>query len=281
MTDRDPALFGTPALRGEAATGKFGIRSGDGVPKDASRAIFPIIRVYPGGEIDLLGTGFFISTSGLFVTARHVLEAPFDRQTGRQTFPIAMVHLYEEGRYMIRPILRCAFHPDADVTAGVAAPMKRKLDGVPLANPVLALTSVPAEPHSHVVTFAYPRYENVRHENTQIFNVMPAYYDGEVREYLPDGRDRVLLPGPCYRTSIAIHHGASGGPVFSLDGSVFGLNSTGFDGTNDSYVSSINPVLDLAIDDVSIDHQSPRSVPIREMIRTGHIIMKPQSRGIE
>jgi hypothetical protein len=43
-----------------------------------SRAIFPVVRFGADGLMDLLGTGFFISTNGLFVTARHVLSAPFD-----------------------------------------------------------------------------------------------------------------------------------------------------------------------------------------------------------
>ncbi len=274
MSDQDSNLS-APPLRGEAAPGKFGVRTGDGVPGDASRAVFPIVRFDPEGRVDLLGTGFYITTTGLFVTARHVLQAPFDRQTGQQTYPIAIVHLYEKQTYLFRPVLRCAFHPVADVTVGVAAPMNRGSDGAPLTNQVLTLSTVPADPHSHVVTFAYPKYVNIRLEDTQMFNVMPAYYDGEIIEYLPSGRDRVLLPGPCYRTSIAIHHGASGGPVFSRAGTVFAINSTGFDGTDDSYVSSINAILDLTIDDVAMDHQGPRSVPVRELIRSGHIVVKP------
>ncbi|MGA3373155.1 MAG: hypothetical protein ABSC48_15485 [Terracidiphilus sp.] len=188
MAEHDPVLFGSLPLRGEAMPGKFGFGTRDGNHVDANRVIFPIIRYTPDNQIDLLGTGFFISTNGLFVTARHVLQAPFDRRTGSQIFPIAIVQFYESGSYLIRPVLRCAFHPVADLTVGVAAPMKRNSDGASLANPILALTTVPADPHSHVFTFAYPRYESVRHENIQILNVIPAYYDGEIIEYLPNGR---------------------------------------------------------------------------------------------
>jgi hypothetical protein len=275
MTDCNPDLFGTPPLRGEAAEGSFGMQTGDGVQVDATRAIFPIIRVYPEGQIDLLGTGFFISNTGLFATARHVLQAAFDHRTGQQIFSVSIAHFHEEGSYIIRPVLRFAPHSVADVAVGVAAPMTRDSDGAALFSKVLTLTTAPVDPGAHVVTFAYPRYENVRRENVQVFNVMPTYYDGHIIEYLPDGRDRVLLPGPCYRTNIAIHHGASGGPVFSRSGALFALNSTGFDGTDDSYISSISPILDLVIDDVAMDNQPSRSVPVREIAKAGHIIFKP------
>ena len=63
--------------------------------------------------------------------------------------------------------------------------------------------------------------------------------------------------------------------MFSRNGTAFALNSTGFDGTDDSYISSINGILDLAIDDVAIEGQAPRTVPIMELVRAGHITVKP------
>jgi hypothetical protein len=72
-------------------------------------------------------------------------------------------------------------------------------------------------------------------------NFSAAYYEDRIEEYLPAGRDRVMLPGPCWRTSMTIHGGASGGPVFDERGRVFAINSTGF-----GYVSSIVPVFEVA-----------------------------------
>jgi hypothetical protein len=153
--------------------------------------------------------------------------------------------------------------------------MKRNSDGALLQNKILTLNTDTVDPGSHITTFAYPRYENRMTESGQIFNVLPSIYDGKIIEHFPTGRDRVMLPGPCYRTNMAIHHGASGGPVFSSDGRVFALNSTGVDGTEDSYVSSIDGILDLSIDDVVTREQAPRSVSIREIARAGYITVKP------
>jgi hypothetical protein len=274
MLDDQPEIPTPPILAGEVADGSAGMRTGDGVPSDPSSVVFPIVQQRADGTWDLLGTGFFISTNGLFVTARHVLRAPFD-SSGRQQYPIALIQFYEKGNYLIRPILRCAFHPIADVTVGVAAPMNRNSDNAPLTNPVLTLTVAPADIQTRVVTYAYPRHSNITVDGVQTFHVMPRFYGGDITEYLPTGRDSVLLPGPCYRTSIAIHHGASGGPVFSPSGAVFAVNSTGFDGTDISYVSRINEIFDLTIDDVAMNNQPAQSVSIIEMARAGHVVVRP------
>ena len=109
----------------------------------------------------------------------------------------------------------------------------------------------------------------------QIVHLRPAFYDGEVQEYLPNGRDRVMLPGRCYRTNIFIHAGASGGPVFDPNGYVFGVNSTGFDGTDLSYVSRINEIFQLVIDDVAIGDAPPRSVPVIDLAHLGFMNVAP------
>lgn len=272
-----PGPLGTPALLGgESSPGQFGFRTGDGVQiEDGSPAIFPVVKTSPDGTIDLIGTGFFVTTVGVFVTAKHVLEAVFDHRTGRQLSPPGIIHFHEKGGYLIRPVLRCAFHPRADLTVAVAAPMTRDSDGTSLTNKILTLNTGVVETGSHVMTFSFPRHENLRTDLGQVIHLTPDYYDGNVVEHLPNGRDRVLLPGPCYRTTIKIHHGASGGPVFSPDGRVFALNSTGFDGTDDSYVSGIGGILDLAIDDVVLKEGPPRSVSVREMARAGFLDVIP------
>lgn len=271
MTDQ--AEFPPPsALPGEALPGRYEIRTGDGAPANPSHGIFPIIRYDEAGRIHLLGTGFFISTTGLFVTARHVLMDTFDSK-GRERYPIGLIQFLPNNIYIQRPVLRCAPHPVADVAVGVAAPMNDR-SGNPLTNPIVTITRVPPELGSRVVTFAYPKHSNHIIETVQHFDVRPTFYDGDITEYFPNGRDRVLLPAPCYRTSIIIHGGASGGPVFSRNGWVFGLNSTGIDGTDISFVSRIDEIFELAIDDVQMGSEPPRRVPVAEIARAGHIIVK-------
>jgi len=187
-------------LPGEAPSGRYEIRTEGGDPAKASHGIFPIVRYDNAGRMHLLGTGFFICTTGLFVTARHVLMDTFDSK-GRERYPIGLVQFIPNNTYIQRPILRCAAHPIADVAVGVAAPMNDR-SGTPLTNPIVTLTSVAPGINSRVVTFAYPKHSNHIIENVQHFDVRPTFYDGDITEHFPNGRDRVLLPAPCYRTSM-------------------------------------------------------------------------------
>lgn len=164
-------------------------------------------------------------------------------------------------------------HEIADVAVGVAAQMIHNQDGTLLMNQILTLSTVAPELNARIVTYAYPKYASASVNNAQYMNLVPTFYDGELVECLPSWRDRVLLPGPCYRTNIIIHHGASGGPVFSRRGAVFGVNSTGFDGTDCSYVSRINEILTLTIDGVAIPGESPRSAQIIELARAGFVVV--------
>ena len=265
-----------PELRGEAAPDRYGVRTGDGDSSDPSYAIFPIIRYDTLGHVHLVGTGFYVSTNGLFVTARHVLMATFDAK-GREKYPIGIVHFLGKGEnanFVLRPILRCASHPIADVAVGVAAPMN-KPDGTPLTNKLLTLTTERPATGERITTYAYPKHANVIDGTRQTINMVPTWYDGTIEDYFPDGRDKTMLPGPCYQTSLVIHGGASGGPVFSRSGSVFGINSTGYDDTDLSFVSRVHEIFQLAIDDVAMGTEPPRRVPLIEIARAGYIVVKP------
>jgi hypothetical protein len=256
------------------------MRTGDGNPINPGHAIFPIVRYDTGGRMDLLGTGFFITTNGLFVTARHVLMGTFD-ENHRQRYPIGIIQFLGDNVCIQRPILRCGYNSIADVAVGVVAPMNRNSDGIPLTNPVFTLTLLKPGLNVRVVTCAYPKHANFIHpDGSQQINFVPSYYDGQIQNYFPLGRDRVLLPGPCYQTTMTIHGGASGGPVFSPNGLVFGVNSTGFDGTDLSFVSRIHEIFALSIDDVVIDAGVPRSVSIIELAKAGHIVVQPPLRDI-
>lgn len=221
----------------------------------------------------LLGTGFFISTNGLFITAKHILLDPFGAR-GREKYPIGIVQFLPEGVFIQRPILRCASHTVADVAVGAAAPMNKNKTSGMLTNPILSLSTASVEVGTRIVTYAYPKHANVIDEESQQINLCPTFYDGFVEEFYPNGRDRVLLPGPCYQTSIVIHGGASGGPVFGPDGYVHGVNSTGFEEDELSFISLVKDVLELTIDDVSVEGRGPRSISIAELVRLGHVIVK-------
>jgi len=59
-------------LSGESSEGTLIMRAPDGSLANPNEAIFPIVAFDNAGKIVVIGTGFFISSNGLFVTAAHV-----------------------------------------------------------------------------------------------------------------------------------------------------------------------------------------------------------------
>lgn len=84
-----------------------------------------------------------------------------------------------------------------------------------------------------------------------------------------------MLPFPCYRGSIRILGGASGGPAMDEKGRVFGVNCTGFEGSSISYFARINEILPLRVNDVVIDGLHRNSVDIIELAERKQVIFEP------
>ena len=121
-----------------------------------------------------------------------------------------------------------------------------------------------------VATYAYPNAIIQSAETGQLLSFNPEFYEGRIVEYLANGRDRVMLPGPCYRTDMVIHHGTSGAPVAGPSGRVFGINSTGFDGTDDFYVSRIDEIFSLEIATGESDR-----LTIQHLVNQGVVTVDP------
>ncbi|MGH7181649.1 MAG: S1 family peptidase [Nitrospiraceae bacterium] len=215
-------------------------------------------------EYKFVATGFFITDSGLFVTAKHVLE-PFspERLVAWQFLP--------NNEYFPRPILAFSCHAICDVAVGQLAPAVNQTSGELLINNKHMLTTVPPAIGEQVATYAYPNTKIEPTEIGQRFHFNPDFYDGLIEEYLPDGVG--LLLGPCYRTSMVIHSGASGGPVASPSRPVFAINSTGMSGIDVSHVSRIEEILSLSL--TVIYETGKEVISIDALAQNGQITFDP------
>lgn len=241
-------------------------------------AVVPICRSEPGGSMQYLGTGFFITNIGVFATAKHVLMDVID-QNGKTVAGVSALHFLPGDIYYHRQIIRFYAHDNADVALGVLAPMSHKQTGQPLLNELVTLTRRRPPVGERVLTFAYPRTTIARDGDGNSVDAHTTEHVGHIVEHLPNGRDRVMLPGPCYRTDMEILHGASGGPVFDADGHVFGINSTGFNGTPDFFISSVESLFAMAISNVALPGIGDRDrVSIEFLARLGQVpIVGPKS----
>lgn len=255
-------------LKGTVPKGTIDVIDDDDNVVKPETAIFPILKRTNDGNFYLIGTGFFITDTGLFVTAKHVLLDVIDAN-GAQTHPIVLVHFLGDG-YKIRPILRCTSHDIADISVGIAAPMNHNTLGTPLKNKLLHLTQRVPAVGQRVCTYAYPK-STIKHGEIQELHFYPDFFDGYVREHFPGGRDSVLMPGPCAQTSMYIHGGASGGPVFDPSGKVCGINSTGFENDNLSFITPIHTIENLLLTDVVIPTNKTGQVRVRELIDNSFI----------
>src|ERR1019366_6247805 len=209
-------------LPGEAPLGTYKVSTGDGKPVSAHEAIFPLVSRDNDGMFSLIGTGFFIAENGVFATAAHVVAGSLYAR-GNPKSPLGLFQFLPGNQYLYRPVHRAVLHTRADVAVGVAWPARHNETGASPPNKLLTLSSRTARIALSISTYAYPK-TTIRASTPQLLNFGGAFFDGIIQERFPQGRDRVMLPGPCFRTSMVLHGGASGGPVLGANGTVVAIN---------------------------------------------------------
>lgn len=240
---------------------------------DGMKAIAPLLRREDVGEgwgLELVGTVFMIGRSGVFVTARHCL-ANRSADGTFTTIPGLMVCQFtERGTFQFRPVERINVHEVADVAVG-ALGFSFLPKGAPVRDtPCMRISFEEPSAGQQVATFAYPKTRWSLEGAHQKFEFAANHEAGRVIQFHPNGRDRVLLPGACYETSMKIAGGASGGPVTTRSGCAFAVNSTGFDVPDGhdpvSYITPLKEILDLGVSGVSFAGEPPQRYSIRELI---------------
>lgn len=215
-------------------------------------AVFPILTKDIHGSFLFLGTGFFISDQGDFTTAKHVLLN--DKNSNKPHFPLYIVQSKKDKHYL-RYVQYIVPHPTADIIYGkLHSIILHQGKNIPFNNREVPfrLSNIPVRIGETLKTFAFPNSKIEIIENKEIGLFMGEWFQGDVVEYLPDGRDRVLLPDACYQTSINILGGSSGGPVINSKTEVIGVNSTGYENISDglgsiSYITPINKIFEIKI----------------------------------
>jgi Trypsin-like peptidase domain len=240
-----------------------------GRPADGSQTVFPIIQTSDNEQWRAIGTGFFISKLGLFATAKHVLVD----NAGNPVSDLAGLQLLRgQNEMILRQIIKIVTHPKADVAIGTLYDEPFAAEGVPTDNKFFKLMRDVPPVGAKVATFAYPKSEHSVDGETFKIKFRLHAIEGVVEDYHPDGRDASMLPGRCFRTSMNLLAGASGGPVAFGNGGVFGVNSTGLQSIPVSFISSILDVLDLELPDVRLPGRGVQErVKLWELVDLGFI----------
>ena len=235
--------------------------NGVGEKAKYTNAVFPILKKRSDGLFEGLGTGFFVNEGGLFFTAAHVIRA--HDSSSEELYVVHLCH--EEKTLILRQVVSVISHKTTDFAFGIAKVPFNSETGEPIFNQKLTVTeSLPSKGES-VINFGFPLSTPTRFDpslDSQCMLLEPFWSDGSVNEHYKDGRDTVIQPGNCIETSLESLPGASGGPVMNEDGLVFGLVSSGFDGSL-TYVAPICEVLDLKI---MRDNDTGEILKFREVI---------------
>ena len=262
-------------------------------PHQLQKQVMPIIaKVYD--EVFPVGTGFVITTSGLMMTAGHVLEAAYDKAVPRRTDDggkAPYVDLYaiyvandthpEDSVGGMWPIDSFWHHPSLDVGVCLLRGATRRETGKPVRWPPLTLSpGIPAI-GSKVWAYGYFQMTGSGGQDddgleTMNFRQSSAYTQGEIVEVHPDYRDEGLLSFPCFRTNARFDPGMSGGPIVNEAGHVCGVVCSSLPPSEDgeehlSYGSMIWPALMIGIKNASLGGNPPADVTLLDMARGGYI----------
>lgn len=258
------------AQPGIAPGEQFEARTPNGTLIDPSSVVYPILRhVHGGGESAVVGTGFFIAQNVL-MTAKHVTDIAMDDDADGGA-PLWCIDVRPvEGQRNARPIVRTVRHETSDIAFCLLHPLQDVATDELLLNRILPLSDRDPQIGEHVFTYAYPDSVVEPEGHRLRVNLSPHFYDGLIVEHYPVRRDISVLTWPCFQTSIHIHGGASGGPVFDSTGTVFGINTLSMEPQTDiSYVTKVRDAFDLPIPTTPIEGGAEQMLSLRELAARG------------
>lgn len=261
------------------------------------KLITPIFKLSLDGEAKLIGTGFFVTSSGVIVTAKHVITDNIGPD-GDDIGGIAAIHFFDN-HPIVRPLAFSTLHPYYDLALCETWQIERP-SGERLANLALTLTLEAPTLGTPVSTHAYhdiasavegEKYPTsaicARMEFCGVFALDPEkeisfsfnsrVSVGYVTSHFTNGRDAVMIPFPCFETDIPIYAGMSGGPVFDNKGRVFAVNCTRIEGTDIAYHTPLEGVLDLYVRNTTFadSEKIPRDRTIRELATLSAVSFDP------
>lgn len=208
-----------------------------GQPNPIQKSVMPVVAMR-GDEIRVLGTAFAISSHGLMLTARHVIDEAYGLVNGRGTpdeevrigvlYTSTETHEDDPAKRVggIFPIHTTNFTPCLDIALMVVnLPVDTRTDERIF---IPALTIAPEIPAIGTDCFALG-YHNMScspggpngcsHSICQYLSASK----GVIQNVHFPRRDSSFLTFPCFEINSRLDPGMSGGPVLNLSGGVIGV----------------------------------------------------------
>ncbi|WP_205944714.1 S1 family peptidase [Pelagibius litoralis] len=265
-------------------------RTGDGKIISATTGVVPILRELEPGKLQVIGTGFYVTRYGLFLTARHVFDHIVKSDSpGRHSLRI----LHDTGNALhIRPVTRISYSHYADVALAEADNFISQFPEQPLRNLRPILTLRHPVPGSNLVVFAYPRNAllDFTVDKSSCVEMFADRFEGQfecIRE--PGKYDAHQVEA--YQTTVPIEGGASGAPAFDSEGRIVGVVQSSIDfgvgeheGVVTSFLTPLRHALDLGFNNLMLSEgiweyqQIPSDrkhevLTLRDLAAFGHLIL--------
>ena len=132
--------------------------------------IIPLLDLIDGREYQLIGTGFFITSFGVFATAKHVIISAHER--GRAIFIWQFIPL---NQWLIRSVFQFSFHDIADIAIGVCSQARHDETSELLTDTRVRLTTSMYVIGDRAATYAYPSTIIQATEGGQILSFNPEF----------------------------------------------------------------------------------------------------------
>ena len=265
----------------------------DGTEIAPTLGVVPILRELEVGKLQVIGTGFYITAYGLFLSARHVFDhiIEADDPSGQT---LRIFHFNGEGRIHIRHVTEIVIADQADIALGQADNFLAKYPDDPLLNVRAKLTLEIPKPAAELAAFAYPRNKLLDFtDKSEPVPIIAGRFDGEfVCVEDPPKYDEHKVE--TYQTTVPIEGGASGCPIFDTTGRVVGVARSSMDfkggeheGAITSFVTPLRHCLHLALENLLLperilefrqipDNRRSGALTIRDLAKYGHVTFNPQ-----
>lgn len=260
---------------------------GNGKVIEPMTGVVPIIKECEKGILQTIGTGFYISTYGLVVTAKHVIDGLKTNDNKNLTNCFVLhPHPHEDGKVILRKILSARFLNEIDIGILQANNYLDKYPENPLTNLRVNLSSRIPLKDEKLVTYAYPENEIMDFIGGSKRVLRSDFYSGKFIRYV-EISENPSIKFSHFETTIKIKSGASGGPVFHK-GKVIGVNCRGWDFLDEkegedslSYIVPVSAILTMKIslnqlplistDYQQLKHLNKEEITVLDLIKAGHI----------
>jgi hypothetical protein len=223
----------------------------------------------------------------LLLTAKHVLtDYVYSDRAGHT---LHAVQILQGPQYAVWPVVRGWSHSSSDLALLHLAERPDTTDmAAKIEHRQFVIDPFPPQIGESVAAFGYHSSQIKVSKNPNGSNHIdlrdePTMSVGRVKALYPKGRDKTMLPFPCFEVDARFDGGMSGGPVFDETGAVCGLVCSGFHGAHEngppiSYVATLWPIFGMTIS-ANRGECYPRDVnyPVVQLARGGQVRVPDRS----